>query len=314
MRTRFLSAICVVAVYTAGSAQMGGGSVYRAGLSGLASALANENAKRSITKEEMPPSGSSAFFDASVMANVKADQYVALFGVSLEGQTINESNQKVDATISEFIKGLKAIGVQSKDIDVDYVAQNRIYGYELTGNIAKEKLVGFELKKNIAVRFKDKAFLDKLTETAAKSQIFDLVKVDYIVNDLDGVRDKLMQAASAVIKKKAANQAKLLGIAVGKPGQVYAEKYASYYPTDMYDSYTAAESEDGSQFMYRQNYIVVGARKARTFYYNALNAKTFDRVLNPVVTEPVVQFTLYLKVKYDQTKPVQVQIRKKGKK
>ncbi len=293
---------------------MGGGSVYRASLSGLASALANENAKRTITKEEMPPSGSSVFFDASVMANVKADQYVALFGVSLDGATIDESNQKVEATINEFIKGLKTIGVQSKDIDVDYVAQNRIYGFELSGDVAREKLVGFELKKNVAVRFKDKTFLGKLTETAAKSQIFDLVKVDYIVTDLDSVRDKLMAAASAVVKKKAANQALLLGIPVGKPAQVYAEKYASYYPTDMYDSYTAAESEDASQFFYRQKYNVIGARKARTFYYNALTAKTFDRVLNPVVTEPVVQFTLYLKVKYSQGKPAQVQIRKKGKK
>ncbi|MBC8063533.1 MAG: hypothetical protein H7Y17_01785, partial [Chlorobia bacterium] len=31
---------------------------------------------------------------------------------------------------------------------------------------------------------------------------------------------------------------------------------------------------------------------------DALDAKSFDHVLNSVVVEPVVQFTLYLKVKY----------------
>ena len=40
-------------------------------------------------------------------------------------------------------------------------------------------------------------------------------------------------------------------------------------------------------------------RKARTFYFNALDGNGFDKVINPVVLEPVVQFTLYLKVKYE---------------
>lgn len=300
MRIRLLLAVAAASFAVASRAQISGASVYRPNQSGSSGAQANENAKRTIAKEDMPPSSSSMFVDASVMSNVKADQYVAVFGISLDGQTLEECNQKVSAMIDAFGKELKAIGVSLKDIDVDYVAQNRVYGFDLANDVAKEKVVGFELKKNVSVRFKDRAFIDKLLEAAAKVQIFDLIKVDYIVNDLDAVRDKLMEAASAVIKKKAANHAKLIGIPVGKPVQVYAEKYASYYPSDMYDSYVAAESEDASQFFYRQRYTVLGARKARTFYYNALNAKSFDRVLNPVVTEPVVQVTLYLKVKYDK--------------
>ena len=72
----------------------------------------------------------------------------------------------------------------------------------------------------------------------------------------------------------------------------------------MYDSYTAYESEEISSDYYRQRYTVQGARKSRTFFFNALNADGFDYVINPVVIEPVVQFTLYLKVKYEieQTK------------
>ena len=40
-------------------------------------------------------------------------------------------------------------------------------------------------------------------------------------------------------------------------------------------------------------------RKSRTFFFNGLDADGFDAVINPVVIEPVVQFTLYLKVKYE---------------
>ena len=45
--------------------------------------------------------------------------------------------------------------------------------------------------------------------------------------------------------------------------------------------------------------MVQHLRKGLTFFFSALTADGFDTVLNPVVIEPVVQFTLYLKVKYD---------------
>jgi hypothetical protein len=96
----------------------------------------------------------------------------------------------------------------------------------------------------------------------------------------------------------------LLGIRLLPPAQVYASKPSIYFPTEMYDSYTAYESEEISDNNDRQKYAVQGARKSRTFFFNALDADGFDKVVNPVVIEPVVQFTLYLKVKYEieQTK------------
>ena len=51
----------------------------------------------------------------------------------------------------------------------------------------------------------------------------------------------------------------------------------------------------------RQRFTIQSARKSRTFFYNGLDGDGFDEVLNPVVTEPPVQFTLYLKVCYTIT-------------
>ncbi len=42
----------------------------------------------------------------------------------------------------------------------------------------------------------------------------------------------------------------------------------------------------------------MGKRKTSTFYYSPLDPAGFDAVINPAGVEPVVQFTLYLKVKY----------------
>lgn len=262
-----------------------------------------EKNKRALTKEEMPPSATSMFIDASILMNVKADEFVAVFGISQECATVAECNQKIDATIGEFSSKLKSLGVGRDDYYVDFAAQNKIYGFSVTGSIAKENLVGFELKKNISIHYKDEMLLDKLVIAASEAKIFDLIKVDYIVKDASPVQNRLNEEVARIIKQKVARNEKLLGIKLLPPAQVYAEKPSVYFPTEMYDSYTAYESEDIGSDYYRDKYTVQRARKSRTFFFNALNADGFDLVVNPIVIEPVVQYTLYVKVKFEIDQP-----------
>jgi len=266
---------------------------------GNAKAEQNERNKRALAQTEVPPTANSMFIEASVLMNVKADEFVATFAVSQECTTIAECNQKTDTTVNAYSAELKQLGINNDDVFVDFAAQNKIYAYEVAAGVAKEKLVGFELKKNISIHYKDKALLDKLVIAASRSKIFDLIKVDYIVKDTGSVQNRLMEEAARVIKQKETRYEKLLGIKFQSPAQVYAERPSIYFPTEMYDSYTAYESEEISSDYYRQRYTIQGARKSRTFFFNALNADGFDYVINPVVIEPVVQFTLYLKVKYE---------------
>ena len=283
------------------AAQASGNVGYGQSGSGRARAEANERNKRSVSKDDQPPNGTSFFVDASVLMNVKADEFVAVFGLLQECATVAECNQKMDATVNGFKVGLKGLGINDADTYVDFASQNKIYGYELAGTIAREKLVGFELKKNIAVHYRERDMLDRLTVLASQSKIFDLIKVDYIVKDTAAVQARLMDEASKVVEQKLQRYTRMLGLRIHPPGQVYAERPSIYYPTEMYDSYAAYESEDIEQNSddLKQKYTVKNARKSRTFFFNPLDADGFDLVVNPVVIEPVVQFTLYLKVKYE---------------
>jgi uncharacterized protein YggE len=298
MKRVLLISVTAIALHGVGFAQASGNAGYSQS-GGNTRAKQNERSKRVLQQSELPPSATSMFVEANVLMNVKADEYVAVFGVLQEGATVEECNQKMDATVSEFAGQLKQLGISGDDTFVDFAAQNKIYGFQVTGAIAKERLVGFELKKNVSVHYKDKLLLDKLVIAASKSKIFDLIKVDYVVKDPAGVQSKLMDDAAQVIKQKAATYERLLGIKLQPPIQVYAEKPSIYFPSEMYDSYTASESEEMSSDSDRQKYTIQGARKSRTFFFNGLNADGFDHVTNPVVIEPVVQFTLYLKVKYE---------------
>jgi len=264
-----------------------------------------ERAKRVPLPAEFPPTATTSFVESNVMMNVRADEYVAVFGVSQSGTTLAEASEKMDNTLKTFRSELKTLGVAAEDVSVDFIAQTKTYGFELKGDILEEKLVGFDLKKNVSIRYKASDQIEKLTLSAAKSQIYDLIKVDYVVLDIARVQDQLMDEATSITKKKIARYEKLLGIKLQPPAQIYAEKFSTHYPTRMYDSYTASESEAISGGPERQKYTIRSARKSRTFFYNGLSADGFDVVINPVITEPVVQFTLYLKVKYEveQVKP-----------
>jgi uncharacterized protein YggE len=173
-----------------------GGNVGYAQAGGKAKAEQSERSKRVLTKDELPPTGTSMFVEASVLMNVKADEYVAVFGISREGETVDECGRKMDATIKEFSDALKPLGVVGDDLFVDFVAQNKIYGFEVTGDIAREKLVGFEVKKNLSIHYRDRSLLDRFIAAAARAQVFDLIKVDYIVKDTRRVQERRPHASS----------------------------------------------------------------------------------------------------------------------
>lgn len=290
----------LLAALAAGSpavAQIMGNAGFGPG-SGRAQAEQAERSKRVLATQDLPPASGDMFIEASVLINLKADEYVAVFGVTEEAESVSACARKTGEIIKALKTGFAKLGIDDKDMAVDFIAQNRIYGFEVTGDLAREKPVGFEIKKNVSVRYHDSAMLDALLLAAAEAQVFDLIKVDYVVKDLEDAEERLSHEAARIIAKKASRYETLLGRKI-KPGQVFADRTAVHHPTRMYDSYVAQESEQFNPGFDRQRMRVQSARKSRTFYYNGLDADGFDTVINPGPTEPVVQVTLYLKVKYE---------------
>ena len=103
--------------------------------------------------------------------------------------------------------------------------------------------------------------------------IFDLVKVDYIVSDLEKVRGELFTQASDILKSKHKKYMDTFGITLNPRG-LAIEKYDAFYPSERYKGYV------------------------KSFYYEPIEQKSFDRVINSVGIEPLVQFTVYLRMDY----------------
>lgn len=139
--------LLILAAQGVSSAQASGNIGYSQSGGNNARAEQNERNKRVLAKEDAPPTPTSMFVEASVLMNVRADEHVAVFGLSQECVTVAECNQKLDATVGGFTADLKRLGIAGEDIFVDFAAQNKIYDFQLEGNVAKERLAGFELKK-----------------------------------------------------------------------------------------------------------------------------------------------------------------------
>ena len=297
-----------------GAAQVSGGAgAYESGRrDGGVDAMSIERAKRQPTSAELKDDGTSTFIDAAVLMNARADEYVAVFALFAEGETPELTNAQMNATLVKFTDSLDKLGVAPADRRVDFISQSRVYGFDIEisdkpdedGNsvLATEKLSGFELKKNLSVRFDDIAKIEDLVAAAARVGIFDLVKVDYIVKDAAAIRERLQGQTMNIIRQKAARYDANLGVKLGQPTQIMADLPSVYFPVNQYDSYVAAEAEKIDLPYNRSRTAVISARKSNSIYFSPLTGDGFDAVINPVIVEPVVQFTTYIKVKYAPAK------------
>lgn len=235
--------------------------------------------------------------EASVLTNLKPDAFVVVFGVNEEGPNAAASNEKVNAKLNDLIQKVKPFGITSNDVFVDFITQNRVYDFTVAGTQATEKLTGFETKKTVAIRYKSRELFERIVRAAADSQIFDLIKVDYIVSDFEAVRASLFDAAVKVIKSKHEKYTSSLGVSLGAVG-LSMEKYNVSYPSEAYQRYQAFETGEAYVHNPQGTSSRVVQRKSFTFFYDPSEASVFDSVLVPLGLEPAVQFSVYLRMQY----------------
>ena len=235
--------------------------------------------------------------EASVLLNLKPDSFVAVFGVAQEAKNADESNSKANTQIDDFVKNLSGLGIVKTDIYIDFITQNKVYDIEIKGDVAEQYLAGFETKKTVAVKYKSRDSFEKLLAAAAKAQIFDLIKVDYIVSDFETVKAKLFEEATKVVKQKEERYKNSFDMTM-KPIGLAVEKYDAFYPAERYQGYQAFESAAARTTDYRNVRTTISLRKSTTFFYESLDGNKFDKIINPIGIEPTVQFTLYLQVQY----------------
>ena len=96
------------------------------------------------------PSNSNLTIVVKGLANLTADNYVAIFSVAQVGKTTEEVNNLIDNRINQALTNLKA--KQGLEIFVDMISFVPVYEYEVEKKLFSKKTYneipkGFELKK-----------------------------------------------------------------------------------------------------------------------------------------------------------------------
>ncbi|PHI19541.1 SIMPL domain-containing protein [Lewinellaceae bacterium SD302] len=234
----------------------------------------------------------------NALANRRADSYTAIFSILQIGKTAAEANERMNRRLNAFKSGMTAVGIVPEDIYVDMVNFLPKYEYELTKKIfSKDNYTevpsGFEIQKNVHVRYLRPEMLDAVITAAAEQEIYDIVKVDYFIDEPQEVYNELRASAFAYLQEQvelySAN-----GIALDSAYRESAENAWVAYPANRYESYQAFSS----QRIPKGNGDVTKAEKPVSRFYNAIPANDYDIVLNPNILEPAVQFSYNLKIRF----------------
>ncbi|MCP4439098.1 MAG: SIMPL domain-containing protein [Aureispira sp.] len=235
------------------------------------------------------------------LSNQKADAYVAIFNITQMGKTIEEANKLLNDRYNGFAEEAQEVGVPKSNLYLDMVSFVPLYEVEVEkkvfGKTYNEIPKGFEMQQNIHIRFTNHSMLGELLSVAAKYEIYDLVKVDYFVENQEAVYVDLRKKSVANLVKQIELYVDELGVDLESGYRIIAEDKKVVFPTNRYSSYQAFSSMALSREASGSSKGKVNElRKPRTMYYDKVSYDQFDIVVNPIVVEPAVQFLYNIKV------------------
>lgn len=237
-------------------------------------------------------------FDIRVLSNQQADQYVAIFSLTQAGKTTEETNSLMQKRANSFKSKLKAAGIPDTAVFLDLISFVPLYEYEEEKKLFSKNNIevpkGYELQQNIHVAFSTGQQFDAMMQAAAELGIFDLVKVDYTVDDQEAVYTEMRERAVANLNEQLKLYEQQLGIQLTDARRTLAEAKKVIFPLDRYSSYKAfanISTDDVTEKGKTRDMY-----KPTTQYYDKVVAADMDVVINPHVVEPVVQYLYHLQL------------------
>ncbi|RAJ14688.1 SIMPL domain-containing protein [Olleya aquimaris] len=242
---------------------------------------------------------STIIIDVRALQNVRASSYTAIFNVSQIGKTADSTNLLMNNRINAIKKELAQYGILEKDIVIDVISFVPVYEVEVTKKLFSKTYTevpkGFELQQNIHIQFTKTQQFENILTACAKNEIYNLVKVDYFIENIAEVYKNLQTKLLALIAEKK-EYYNILGFNLKDYNAIMADQKYCYFPKDFYQNYQAYNSISFQAL--KQDKGVTEAKKQTSYYYQPLSYENYDIVVNPSILEPVVQIGMEIKLHF----------------
>lgn len=238
------------------------------------------------------------YLDVKALMNVKPDSYIMILGLSQISENLETCYDLTDQRIAVF---LTEAGIKEDDIYVDFISQTPIFAREKEKKIFSKKYVelpkGFEIKKNIHIRYTDRKLADKYLKFAAKNEIYDIIRVDYIVKDHKAVYDTLRNECVNLLNKYLVDFTKL-NYTFEADYKSLEETNSCTYPISCYSSFSSYMPSNYQPLVGTATDVtLINPNENINIFYNKLPYNAYDIVINGDMVEPSLQFSQYLKLK-----------------
>ncbi|MFM2269733.1 MAG: hypothetical protein RL757_3174 [Bacteroidota bacterium] len=242
--------------------------------------------------------------DIRALSNEKPTGFIAIFAVSQAGENAEETDRLFNERYQKLVKALETSGLSARNVYVDMISFVPKYEYITEKKLFSKKTYievpkGFLMQKNIHIRYEREAQLDQLVTAAASCEIYELVKVEYLTESPARIYSKLRTEAIKYLNEQI-EQYKLAGYRLDTAYRSFAEKTWVTMPHETYKTFQAYANFSNLKVSQEAmaSKTLRAEEKVSCTFYNPLSLKEYDIVLNPNVFEPVVQYSLAIKVQF----------------
>lgn len=219
----------------------------------------------------------SAYSD--VMIYVPPDAWILELWGTEEQSTLELCQSKLQARITGFQKKLNVMGIQTKDITVTTVSQEKLSGWKTNAQgVNVWTTTGYSLTKSVVIRYANVSMYNQII-SAASQHMLDNVQQHYCtVADEQAVYAELYRQAMDVCMQKREEQAHFENAMLSPMWNITSEYYDVQVPE------AGVYYPPGSNIQYQAN-------------------TGYDRVINPEYGNGAVKYTIHLEISYTLSKP-----------
>lgn len=234
--------------------------------------------------------------DVKALQNVSATTYTAIFNMSQIGVTAENTTDLMSERVDKIKSILSTKGITESNIAIDVISFLPVYEIEVTKKLFSKTFTevpkGFELQQNIHIQFTKTNQFESILNACAKSEVYNLIKVDYFIEDMQLVYKNLQDKLLDIIDEKKEYYS-LLGFDLANYNITVADDKYCYFPKDFYRSF---QTHNSVSFDALKNKNITSAKKQASYYYQPLTYENYDVVVNPSILEPVVQMGMNIKL------------------
>lgn len=251
--------------------------------------------------------------NVKALHNVVADAYTAVFNVTQIGKTSEEANTLMRERIAKVKSTLLSKGILPKDFVIDVISFVPVYETVVERKLFSKKYnevpKGFELQQNIHIKFNKVEQFENILSACANNEIYNLVKVDYFIDNIQQVYTKLRLEILKTLKEKKQFYSDL-GFDLKTYTPNIADTKYCHFPREFYKNYQAFNSISLEAINKKKG--IVTAKKQTSYYYDPITFKDYDVVINPAIVEPVIQIGMEIKLQYSPkpkaVKPIEKEV------